>query len=436
MVTAHPTDAMAPHPLARRWWINGLAVALLLVVGLSGGCKTTPLRPSDFSGRTPVVRVLILPNRTRVTVTADVPPTVKLLGDPDTRRVDLAPGTPVTLTLTARGWQLGAATVNRPLELTLLPAVEGSVRVDGHAYRGRFRFVPRAAAAAAALGTPTFDVVNDVDVENYLRGVVARELPPDFLPAAYAAQAVVARTYALYTLKSSSRAARYDLFADERSQVYGGLAGESPKALAAVDATEGEVVAYGPAGRERIFKAYYSSCCGGRGQSAAEAFGDPAIPPLAAQGCGLMCAASPSYNWPPIVVSKAELTRRLRHWGQLHNRPERDLATVRRIDATTDNALGRPVRFGVADARGHQYVLTGEELRTAVNTDAPPKARLPSSLFRPDDRGDAVAFDDGHGRGHGVGMCQYCAQARAERGADYRQIVLTAYPGALILRAY
>jgi stage II sporulation protein D len=431
-----PTDAMprlASPTARRRRWSNGLAGVLLLAVALTSGCNTSPLRPADFSGRTPVVRVLLLSNRSHVTVTADLPPIAKLMGDPDTHRVDLSPGTPVTLTLTAQGWQLGAATIKRAGELTILPAVEGSVRVDGHAYRGRFRFVPR---ASPALGTPTFDVVNDVDVENYLRGVVARELPPDFAPAAYAAQTVVARTYALYTMKSAGAAARFDLYADERSQVYGGLSGESPKALDAVDATTGEVVAYGPAGRERIFKAYYSSCCGGRGQSAADAFGDPPIAPLAAQACGSMCAGSPWYNWPPVVVSKAELTRRIRHWGQIHSRPERGLATVRRIEVAAENLIGRPVRFVVSDVNGRRFTLTGEEIRTAVNTDAPPKLRLPSSLFRPDDRGDAVAFDDGHGRGHGVGMCQYCAQARAQRGADYRQIVLAAYPSAVILRAY
>ena len=425
---------MAPHsPVGRRSIDAIVGALLLLVLGFFSGCNSTPLRPADFSGRTPVVRVLLLSNRSRVTLTADVPPIAKLMGDPDTHRVDLSPGTPVTLTLTPRGWQLGAATIRQTGELTILPAVEGSVRVEGHAYRGRFRFVPR---ASPALGTLTFDVINDVDVENYLRGVVARELPPDFAPAAYAAQAVVARTYALYTMKSAGPSARFDLFADERSQMYGGLNGESAKALDAVNATAGEVLAYGPPGRERIFKAYYSSCCGGRGQSAADAFGDPPIPPLAAQACGTLCAASPSYNWPPIVVSKAELTRRIRHWGQIHARPERDMGPVRRVEVAVENLLGRPVRFTVSDVHGRRFTLTGEEIRTAVNTDAPPKLRLPSSLFRPDDRGDAVAFDDGHGRGHGVGMCQYCAQARAQRGADYRQIVLAAFPSAVILRAY
>ncbi len=425
-----PKDAMPRHPLARRWWTSGLVGLLLLAAAVTSGCNSTPLRSADFSGRTPVVRVLLLSSQSRVTLTADVPPTAKLLGSPDGHHVDVSPAVPVRVSLTAGGWQLGSAALPGRAELTIQPAVEGSVRIDGHAYRGRFRFVPRAAPAA------TFDVVNDVDVENYLRGVVAEEMPPSFAPAAYAAQTVVARTYALYTVRSASASARYDLYANERSQMYGGLTGESPKALAAVEATAGQVVAFGPAGRERIFKAYYSSCCGGRGQSAAEAFGDAPIPPLAAQGCGTLCAASPSYTWPPIVVTKAELGRRIKRWGQTPGRPERDVAVVRRIDIAAENALGRPIRFAVTDVTGRRFTLSGEEIRTAVNTDAPPKLRVPSSDFRPDDLGDSIAFDAGHGRGHGVGMCQYCANARADRGADYKQIVLAAFPSAVILRAY
>ena len=422
------------RPLPVRRWSRGLAGVGLLVAGLTSGCNPTPLRPADFTGHTPVVRVELLSARTSVAVTADVAPTVKLLTDPTSRHVEMTPGTPTVLTLTPAGWQFGNLAIPGRSELTLTPAVEGSVRVAGKAYRGRFRFVPRPSTVATA--GPTFDVVNDVDVENYLRGVVAREMPPEFEPAAYAAQAVVARTFALYTARTASSGARFDLFADERSQVYGGLSGETFKAVAAVEQTAGEVVAYGPAGEERIFKAYYSSCCGGIGQSAADAFGDPPIPPLAAQRVGTLCAASPSFNWPPVTVSKAELTRRLRHWGQVHNRPVRDMAAVRRIDAVADNGLGRPVRFTVGDVDGKRYPFTGEEIRTAVNTDAPPKARLLSSLFRVDDRVDAIAFVDGHGRGHGVGMCQWCAQGYARRGMDYRQIVRASFPGSTLLRAY
>ncbi len=47
-----------------------------------------------------------------------------------------------------------------------------------------------------------------------------------------------------------------------------------------------------------------------------------------------------------------------------------------------------------------------------------------------------IRFEDGHGYGHGVGLCQWCAQAQSERGVPHEQIVLSAFRGARLLRAY
>ena len=65
---------------------------------------------------------------------------------------------------------------------------------------------------------------------------------------------------------------------------------------------------FGPPGQEKIFKAYFSSCCGGITQSATDAFGDPYIPPLSDQNVQNLCNASPRFNWGPIVIAKSELT--------------------------------------------------------------------------------------------------------------------------------
>ena len=50
--------------------------------------------------------------------------------------------------------------------------------------------------------------------------------------------------------------------------------------------------------------------------------------------------------------------------------------------------------------------------------------------------GDVIQFVDGHGWGHGVGMCQWCAEALAERGTAGEDIVRFSYPGAVLVRAY
>ena len=232
-------------------------------------------------------------------------------------------------------------------ELTLEPATVGSLRIEKRAHRGRYRLVPTSGGK--------FDVVNDVDVESYLQGVLARELLAPWHIEAYKAQAIAARTYALYEARTSGGGRHFDLYPDQRSQVYGGIAAETAKSRDAVESTRGIVLAYGPAGREKIFKAYFSSCCGGITQSAADAFGDPAIEPLSDQNVGPRCVASPRFNWGPIVISRPELTRRIRAWGSNNDRAERNLGALARIDPQYVNRWGRPIRFLVIDARGRSF---------------------------------------------------------------------------------
>ena len=84
--------------------------------------------------------------------------------------------------------------------------------------------------------------MNHVGLEDYLAGVVPMEMPADWNPQAYRAQAVAARTYALYDIQSRPPSARsWDVYDDTRSQVYGGLGAESDKSRAAVADTAGVV---------------------------------------------------------------------------------------------------------------------------------------------------------------------------------------------------
>jgi stage II sporulation protein D len=120
---------------------------------------------------------------------------------------------------------------------------------DGR-YRGRMRVL--------ATTTGTLQAVNVVSLESYLLGVVASEMPSSWKPEALEAQAIAARTYAVATRKAATSA--YDLFPDERSQVYRGLAAEGTAATAAVTSTAGQVVLY----QGQPIVTYFSSSSGGR----------------------------------------------------------------------------------------------------------------------------------------------------------------------------
>ncbi len=399
-----------------------LLVLVLAMIPLGCGMENRAIVPRG----TPVVRVCILEKKTRVELAFSQPPTIRV-GNGAATRLNASGGSGMPITLINSAWQVGDIPAGSG-ELSIEPAGEGSVSIDGRAYRGSFRLVARS--------NGKFDVINDVDIDGYLMGVIAKEMLAGWHEEAYRTQAIVARTYALYVARTGTASASYDLFADTRSQVYGGIAAESAKSRGAVQATRGIVVAYGSPGQERIFKAYFSSCCGGVTQSAADAFGDAAAEPLSEQNIGPVCAASPKFSWAAVVISKPELTRRIRVWGNYNNAPERSIGDVARIDVLSTNPFGRPASFTITDVRGYRYRLCSEDMRIAINTDASDGPRIWSSFCRPINEAGHIRFADGHGFGHGVGLCQWCAQEQAKAGVSHEQIVLRAYPKSVLVRAY
>ena len=419
------------HGVGPRTQSASLRISIILsfscLFAWPGGCSQQAGRYSPPAG-TPTVRVLLLENQQRVEISATDMPTIHLGPQDPGQQLQFPKGSSVPISLTPSGWQIGTAQLG-PGELRLDQAVDGSVRIGKHAYHGRYRLVPA--------GIGRFNVMNDVDMESYLKGVLRSELFPNWHDEAYKAQAIVARTYALFESRTDGVGRSFDVYCDQRSQVYGGIDAETPRSREATEATAGIVVAFGPAGHEVIFKSYFSSCCGGIAQSATDAFGDDDIPPLTDQKRGNCCSESPKFNWGPISIPKVELTRRLRAWGVWRKQPFKDIGMIARFEIQQTSRFGRPMRFMVTDARGYRYSIRAEDLREAINTDAGPTGtKVFSSFFKPIDHGPDILFTDGHGYGHGVGMCQWCAEHQAGQGWNDESIVLSAFPGAKLVQAY
>ena len=404
----------------------GLITCLLLPSGCAQDNSGQPI-----AARSPRIRVLLVEDADRVSIGADG---ARVWLDSQPVTIAFPRGMVVFVSLGADGWHVGREVI-RPGVLTLGPR-DSAIRVNGGGYRGNIRLMP--------LGSGRFNVINDVDVEDYLAGVVTREMYATWPLEAIKTQAVASRTYALFEVGTGGGSKPWDVFGDQRSQMYGGIDGETTVSREAVAQTQGLVLTYGP-GDGHIFKAYFSSCCGGVTQAAADAFpGEPYIPPLAEQSHGDCCNASKYFNWGPITISKAELTRRFHVWAQRQSQengralPEVNMAAVYRIDVQQLNRYGRPNRVLVTDMRGIQYSWPAEQLRSAVNTDARSGPTLPSSYCKisADPGANSVTFYEGHGFGHGVGMCQWCAEARAAAGENFAQILVDAYPQAKLVRAY
>jgi stage II sporulation protein D len=166
--------------------------------------------------------------------------------------------------------------------IDLFPAdANAAVVLDGKPYRGSLRVQVNSRGL--------LNVVNRVDLEEYLYGVVPAEMGPkrfDELEA-LKAQAVAARTYAL-AHSGEFEAEGYDICATPKCQVYSGLSAEDPLSTAAVDATRGLVLASGG----KIADALFVSTCGGQTENVENVFGQSPQPYLVSVPCGELATTS------------------------------------------------------------------------------------------------------------------------------------------------
>lgn len=156
-------------------------------------------------------------------------------------------------------------------------------------------------------------VVNVVALEGYVRGVVSREMPQDWPLEAVKAQAVAARSYAL----AQRRGRGFDVYADTRDQVYGGIAAETPVGEQAVAETRGQVLLYDG----KVATTYYFSTSGGRTASLEDVFTNGKPVPYLVSVRDPYDSLSPYHTWGPVAVPAGKAARRLKVPGLSDLRP-------------------------------------------------------------------------------------------------------------------
>lgn len=142
-------------------------------------------------------------------------------------------GTSVSLRYSGQG---RAAVGKHTLRLPVALSAKSPIAFDGRRYRGQLRIVD---------GGGTLRLVNVLDVEQYLRGVLKMEANPTWPMEALKAQAIVSRTYALRAVEQNTRKGGHDLGSTPLSQAYRGMNAEDPRTDEAIAKTKGMVVLYG-----------------------------------------------------------------------------------------------------------------------------------------------------------------------------------------------
>ncbi len=316
----------------------------------------------------------------------------------------LSDGTTISSSDTALEWRISVTKGNIGIETAtgvfdagkdrlILQSNTSYFQFDGKLYRG--------AAMLLARGGQVM-LVNAVDVEEYVRGVIPLEMPSSWQEEALKAQAVIARTYAIANLNSK---ADYDLCATERCQVYGGATAETPRGDAAATSTRGLILSYG----NRPARTYFHAESGGFTASSREIWGGD-LPYLTARP-DPGGVSSPSAWRINVNSSTAQsVISRFASVGQFRS--------MRVVDRTESN---RPSMIEVVGSAGTAKIVGTNIYALARALGAK------SSMI------DVVSSNpliiEGYGNGHGVGLSQYGARYFAAQGYGYTQILGYYYPG-------
>jgi stage II sporulation protein D len=328
-----------------------------------------------------------------------------------------------SITFEGHGLTLGGATVTGAIEVrwttegmnlvdgrpvhdgTVLEA-DGPVYITGGggAYPGKLRIYHEGSRIL---------VVNELPMETYLQGVVGSELPASWSAEVKKAQAVAARSYGL--VQRARREGYYALESSTLDQVFRPGATDA-RTVKAVEATRGQVLIQD----DSLVEAFYHATCAGHTEAAAYVWPERGVPFDWSTTCDF-CTSSPLHSW-ERSLSIAELSEALRR-----EKSGMGIVTALKVLGRTPSGRARSIRLSTENG---SVVLGGNDFRRIVGY-----TKVRSTRFDVEEVDEGLHLE-GHGAGHGVGMCQWGAQGMVEADHEYRAVLEHYYSGASIETMY
>ncbi len=256
--------------------------------------------------------------------------------------------------------------------------------------------------------------INKIDLDSYLYGVLPAEISPKWNDEVLKAQAVAARSFAIYNLNKNKNSL-YDLSDCVLSQVYSGYDAEHERTNKAVDETKGEVLIY----NNEVIQAFFHANSGGKTASSEEVWGgkldylksieDP------------YSINEKNYKW-NLKISLKEISKVLQNnkiiTGNIY-----ELRIVNRTES------GRVDKIKINGNNG-TFEIKSKDFRNFIGVD-----KLRSTNFSLKQKDDEI-YLEGLGWGHGVGLSQEGAKKMAESGRNYRDILYFYYKGVKLEKNY
>lgn len=372
-----------------------LALSVCLFLALSHD-----LLAQDHLGKTPSLRVRILHAVDRVEVVGI-----------DLTRTFLTSGTTNTfpgkkkVTIDCRQIKLPASLGSKPMLLARIESNTGLTTVGGEKYSGSILI-------ASSPERNNCDVIHEVDIESYISSLLSKEMNGTWPVEALKAQAIAARTYALFRIRARQSAiskgipALYDVENSERHQVTGHFFDATEKTVRAARETRGQILLT-TAGQ--LTETFFHAACGGHTLLPDQVWSNhvPGYQRVECEYCQQSAKEKYLYK-----ITDQRFMQFLR-WA------------IKKMPASNEFLLA-PDRFENSKFRiyiGEQvYILEKTLLRKFFG-----RFEVPSNNFVLERR-DGKTQLYGKGNGHGVGMCQLGALSMAKQGKRYSEILSHYYP--------
>jgi len=298
------------------------------------------------------------------------------------------------------------------------------IKINGKQYRGRI---------VVSIFDYEIKVVNQIGLEDYVKGVMTKEMPIGKGNENYDALkafSICARTYAFNKINENKYF--FDIYPDTRDQVYGGVEGETEYTNKIVDETMGQCLEYG--NEPAII--FYHSTCGGQTEDVSNVFSKKNISYLSGveDGNEPYCKISPRYEWTENYSEVTFIDRLYK--AKLIDSKSYKLSSLK-IKSLFSSGRVNELEITLKNSAGNKnnILISGNRIRSIIRS-GDGKSILKSTLFNInlDDNKNIVIT--GKGNGHGVGLCQWGAIGQSKRGIDYEEILNHYFPGTTIKNLY
>ena len=301
-------------------------------------------------------------------------------------------------------------------QITVKPREKGLIYVGGNRtaaaggrwYRGEVKLVS---------GSSGLTVINDLNLEDYVASVVGKEMYPIWPLEALKAQAVAARSYAIFQ-QQHPKYQLFDVLSTTTSQVYSGLDGEANTTQTAAQATAGQVLTY----QGKVIESVFHSASGGHTENSEDVW-MRAVPYL--RGVPDFDQAAPVFQW-NLALTATQIRQRIPGIG--------DIISMTPVKTTP---VGRVKVLKVQGSRG-ALLMKGSDARRALGLKSTYFAAKPEFGPVAGTRGSRpIGFQIvGQGSGHGLGMSQWGAYGLAMQGKLYQAILTHYFQGVSLKTIY